>query len=96
MIRIFGDGVIYPLGRSEELSEAEYQIQYEMCRDAGRDDTPPALLVKHGQWGRTLHVRDMTAQHLRNAIALFRRSGWGEHPKIYELRLELARRGETE
>jgi hypothetical protein len=37
----------YPLGRSEEMSEGEYQYQYELCSDAGLEDLPPQALETH-------------------------------------------------
>jgi hypothetical protein len=81
------------------MSEGEYQYQEELCSDAGLEDLPPrALETPPGEWrtrdGTILQVRAMSVEHIRNAISLFERSGWGDHAKILELRLELARRGE--
>lgn len=88
----------YPLGHGGEQSEGEYQYEYELCANAGLEDLPPrALEVPEGIWrtrnGSELEIRTMTVAHIKNAINLFMRFGWGEHRKILELRLELARRG---
>lgn len=63
----------------------------------GRGDAPPkALGEKVGYWrtrdGRVLAVGEMTDAHLANAVRLFVRAGWGEHPKVSELIDELVRR----
>lgn len=83
-----------------EMSEGEYLYQLALCEEAGKPEEPPALLVPRGMWtvrgGKTLRIVDMTTPHLRNAIRLFSDAGWEDNKKILELRLELARRGETE
>jgi crotonobetainyl-CoA:carnitine CoA-transferase CaiB-like acyl-CoA transferase len=63
---------------------------------AGESLPPESLSAPYGSWqtrdGRLLAVVDMTTAHLRDAIRLFERFGWGDHGKIRELREELARR----
>jgi hypothetical protein len=99
-VSIFKDGVYYPLGCAEEMSEGEYEYQYGLCNDPDLDDEPPALKTPRGRWrtreGEELEVGVMSTKHIRNVIKLFTRAGWGDHRKLDELRLELARRGEYE
>lgn len=86
---------IYPLGKSDGMSEGEYQSMYEAC-DEG-DPPPPALQQPYGYWrtrhGEQLKIVEMDTSHIKNAIKLFTRAGWGDHTKLRELREELARRG---
>jgi hypothetical protein len=53
-------------------------------------------LEPHGRWqtrdGSTLPIAEMSKAHLKSAIALFTKFGYGDHPKIDELRRELARK----
>ena len=99
------DGVYYPLGYSEDMSEGEYQACYGHDLDDGdaiyRDELiaeiwlPPASLdEKMGDWltkdKRVLKIVDMTTDHLKNAIHCFAK--WRDHSKIRELREELAGR----
>ena len=35
---VFKDGAYYPLGTGEEMSEGEYEYQYQMVQDAGERD----------------------------------------------------------
>jgi hypothetical protein len=55
---------------------------------------PPSLQEAHGLWRtrdeRVLPIAEMSASHLRGAIALFTKFGYGDHPKLDELRSELA------
>jgi hypothetical protein len=57
---------------------------------------PTSLREPAGSWrtrdGRVLRIFEMSRPHIENAIRLFERAGWAEHPKIRELREELARR----
>ncbi len=50
-----------------------------------------------GYWrtqdGRVLPIVEMDTAHLKSAIALFSKSGNGDHAKLDELRREIARRG---
>lgn len=94
---IFQDGVYYPLGTGGEMSEGEYQYQYGLCNEPPDDcEPPPPLEMSPGYWrtrnGQVLEIKDLTAEHLINAVAFFERSGWSEHEKIRELRTELAAR----
>ena len=77
---------------SLEMSEGEYQA---MC-DWEPSGVPGSLNERDGYWrtrdGRVLEIAKMSDAHLGNAIRLFERSGWGEHPKIQELREELRKR----
>jgi hypothetical protein len=82
----------YPLGRSEGISEGEYQAM----SDAELVVPPDCLDEAAGYWrtrdGRVLRVREMSRAHLQNAISLFTRAGWGNEPKLCELRAELQAR----
>lgn len=88
--------VYYPLGRGEEMSEGEYEYQYALCNDAGRDDEAASVPHKApvGQWrvrsGAVLKISEMSVEHLKNAISYFERGGQGDNAKIKELREELA------
>jgi len=57
---------------------------------------PPSLQEPYGSWRtrdeRVLPIAEMSKAHLKSAIALFTKFGYGEHPKIDELRRELARK----
>jgi|HubBroStandDraft_1064217.scaffolds.fasta_scaffold25040_5 hypothetical protein len=57
---------------------------------------PPSLAAPAGEWltqdGRVLAIAEMATRHLRNAVALFAKFGYGDHPKVGELRIELTRR----
>ena len=85
---IFKDGAYHPLGSGEEMSEGEYEYQYALC-NGEMDEPPKSLEVASGLWhtrdGRIISIRRMASDHLSNAISLFTRTGWGEHPKINEL-----------
>lgn len=86
--------VYYPLGRGEDMSEGEYQAMQAACDSAGAP--PPRLDEPAGYWrtrnGSVIRVADMSSSHLLNAVRLFDRSGYGDLPKILELREELVRR----
>ena len=91
--------MIYPLGNTEDWSEADYQSAYADPEEPDRYEELPAprsLAEPAGLWrtrdARVLHIADMTTRHLENAIALFTKAGWAAHCKIRELREELARR----
>jgi hypothetical protein len=84
--------IFYPLGAPcEDMSEGEYQRQY--TDDDSWEET--ALDAPRGYWlakeGRRL-IANMTSDHLRNAITYEERAGNGNHPKVTELRTELAKR----
>ena len=85
------DGIYYPLGRAEEMSEGEYQAMFDETYISSRS---PNCAV--GQWrtrnGSIIKIAEMTTAHLKNAINYFERDGWGKHPKIEELRDELDKR----
>lgn len=88
----WNDGVYYPLGRGDgDMSEGEYQSQYEVG-----STTDASLSEKRGFWrtrnGIVLTIAEMSGPHLKNAVCYFERTGWSNHPKIVELREELARR----
>jgi len=89
---IFKDGVYYPFGCAEEMSEGAYQAMYS-CYEP---DTASSLDERVGHWrtrdGRVLAIAEMEIGHLENAIRFFARAGWGDHPKIEELRGEILRR----
>lgn len=95
-VSIFKDGAYYPLGSGEEMSEAEYEWQYQLCNDLPDDQPPPALEMSPGYWRtrdhRTLRIREMTTKHLKNAITLFRRLGFDDFAKVRELKTELKSR----
>jgi hypothetical protein len=61
--------------------------------------SPPSLHEAYGHWrtqdDRVLPIAEMDTGHLKNAVALFAKFGYGDHPKLDELRSELARRGGT-
>ena len=88
--------VYYPLGAPcDDMSEGEYQRQYYGPEDEdGWEEIP--LDAPFGFWvtagNQRLVIRRMTTDHLRNAIAYEERTGNGSHPKVGELRAELARR----
>ena len=102
---IWKDGAYYPLGCGEEQSMGEYEEEYALCQNAGLDEDAiyessalhpleePPPPPPYGLWrvrgGALLKIREMTDEHLRNAIALFTRNGRGGEPKIKELREEL-------
>jgi hypothetical protein len=84
----------YPLGRSDDMSEGTYQA---MCDwEAESDLAPLSLSESRGWWrtrdGRVLRIVEMEDEHLENAIGLFELAGWGEHPKVLELKDERTRR----
>ena len=74
------------------MSEGEYQA---MC-DWEPTESGGSLNERDGYWrtrdGRVLEITGMTSKHLKSAVSLFDRAGWGDHSKIRELREELARR----
>jgi hypothetical protein len=82
----------FPLGRGCDMSEGEYERQWALCNE----QDPPSRSVRRGFWrtqsGHVLAIKEMTAVHLMNAIHLSERAGTGKHPKIQELREELASR----
>lgn len=100
------DGAIYPLGFSEGISEGQYQAQYDWVDDDVADAVyhdelndkiwlpPLSLGEKIGFWrtryGKVLKIAEMSTAHLGNAIYFF--DEWNDHPKIRELREELAKR----
>lgn len=89
------DGVYYPLGCSEGMSEGEYQAMYDNL--VSEVYLPAASLSeKIGYWqkrdGSVIKITEMSITHIKNAIGLFDRVGWGDHSKIRELREELSRR----
>ena len=100
MSGIFKDGAYHPLGTGGEMSEAEYELQWQLCNedhfDPPIESTRSLDSVPAGKWrvrgGAVLEISGMTVEHLKNAIALFVRAGHGDHMKIRELREELARR----
>jgi len=53
------------------------------------------LSESRGWWrtsdGRVLRIAEMGDEHLKNVIRLFE-AGWGEHPKVLELKDERTRR----
>lgn len=61
--------------------------------------SPPSLREPAGYWrtkdDRVLPIATMETAHLKSAIALFIRFGYGDHEKVRELRRELARRREA-
>lgn len=89
--------VYYPLGQPEGMSEGEYQAMYADPDDPDDCGPPRSLGERSGYWrkrdGPVIEVSAMTTRHLLSAVALFDRAGWGDHPKIRELREEIARRG---
>lgn len=89
------DGVYYPYGCADDMSEGAYQAMCdEMC--ASTYLPPSTLGAPIGVWitrdGRVLKVSGMETKHLENAISFFDRAGFGDHKKIDELRVELAGR----
>ena len=89
--------VYYPLGRAEDVSEGEYEEMYALCNEVGEPPHARSSIEPAGSWrtrgGAVLRVAEMSATHLTNAVRLFERNGLGDHPKVQELRAELARRG---
>jgi hypothetical protein len=83
----------YPLGvPCDDMSEGEYQRQCDPFIDdcvEGPLDAPYGFWVTSGN--QRVVIRRMTTDHLRNAIAYEERTGNGSHPKVTELRAELAR-----
>ena len=92
---VFRGGAYYPLGCAEDMGEGAYQA---MCDELDYEEvrSPKSLNEPVGRWrtrdGRVLAIEQMETSHLKNAIALFEKSGWGDHFKIWELREELERR----
>jgi hypothetical protein len=83
----------YPLGHAEEMNEGAYQAIYDEIFAELR--SPPGSLSEAiGYWRtrdrRVLKITEMSIAYLRNAIRLF--VAWSDHPKILELRAELAGR----
>jgi hypothetical protein len=89
--------VYYPLGAPcDDMSEGEYQRQYYGPEDLDGWEEEGPLDAPYGFWvtsgNQRVVIRRMTTDHLRNAIAYEERTGNGSHPKVDELREELAKR----
>ena len=83
----------YPLGL--DMGEGAYQA---MCDEVAfeSDVSPPSLSEHRGWWrtrdGRVLRISQMEDRHVESAIALFEQAGWGDHPKVLELKEDRMRR----